>query len=186
MDNMKNYPVINSESAIQNELTTYYKLSHKITETVNNRLKSPENEYKEVVKSKKWGDSITILANQIGAQRAMLEDVHRLALEAYLNQHPHPPIALHLMQLLNPQSNPTACLSLFRKIPEYQKESSEGKIMSAQLNALVNLVPGKFATIIAGVMPNGKPIDFSSMHKKLILIEFWRAGNTYSREPSKL
>ena len=46
---------------------------------------------------------------------------------------------------------------------------------------MVKLVTGKQAPAVEGKTPDGKTFDLKSIHKKMIVIDFWKAANEFSR-----
>jgi len=85
------------------------------------------------------------------------------------------------MQDMNINDDPAAYYATYQKLSSAQKNSEEGKALGVKLNALIRLIPGALAPPIAGTMPDGKKLDLKAMHKKLVLVEFWRAGSVNSR-----
>ncbi len=62
------------------------------------------------------------------------------------------------------------------------KNSDDGKDLEVKLKELAKLAPGSPAPDIAGITPDGKPLNIKALHKKIILLDFWRSTNGSSRD----
>ncbi|MES2378266.1 MAG: hypothetical protein V4553_16870 [Bacteroidota bacterium] len=179
---LNSYPLVTSNSAIQNQLSDYKLLLEKMSWDAHQKVKALEEKFQQAVRSTPgWSDSTTALSNRTEAERKDLMDVSWRVLLAYMNKHPQNEIAAHMMHSMAMDNNPAAYYSVYQKFSPAQKNTDEGKDIGERLKALVRLKPGAMAPTIAGTQPDGKPLDLKSLHKKLILIEFWKAGNFQSR-----
>ncbi|MGF7082854.1 TlpA family protein disulfide reductase [Mucilaginibacter sp. UYCu711] len=179
---LNSYPQVTSNSPIQNQLSDYKLLFEKMSWDANQKVKALEEKFQQAVRSTPgWGDSTTALSNRVETERKDLTDVSWRVLLAYINKYPQNDIAAHMMQSMSMDLNPTAYYNVYQKFSPAQKNSDEGKDIGERLKALIRLKPGAMAPTIAGTMPDGKPFNLKSLHKKLILVEFWKAGNFQSR-----
>jgi hypothetical protein len=176
------YPQVTSNSNIQNQLSAYRHLFEAMSWDANQKVKALDEKFQQAVRSTPgWGDSTTALANRTEIERENLTDVSWRVLLAYINKYPQNKIAAHMMQSMSMDLNPTAYYGVYQKFTPAQKNSDEGKEIGIRLKALIRLQPGAMAPTIAGTQPDGKPLDLKSLHKKVILVEFWKAGNFQSR-----
>jgi peroxiredoxin len=79
------------------------------------------------------------------------------------------------------ESDPIFYNKIYQKFTPAVKATEDGKEIGDKLSKLVKLVPGHEAPAIEGKLINGKAFDPKSMHKKIFLIDFWRAGNQVAR-----
>lgn len=178
---LDSYPVVASTSAAQNQLSAFHALSERMGIEAHKKIKALEARMKQTISSKIWDDSVTALYNRTEALSTELSDTRRAALTAFINKYPQNQIAVHLFQSLNFESDPVAYYALFKKLRPDQQNSEDGKPIGSRLNALIHLMPGQQSPAIVGFMPDGKRLDLKAMHKKLILVELWRAANFKSR-----
>jgi hypothetical protein len=179
---LNSYPQVTSNSPIQNQLSDYKLLFEKMSWDANQKVKALEEKFQQAIRSTPgWGDSTTALSNCTETERKNLIDVNWRVLLAYINKYPHNDIAAHMMHSMSMDLNPTAYYEVYQKFSPAQKNSDEGKEIGDRLKALIRLKPGVMAPTIAGTQPDGKLLDLKAMHKKLILVEFWKAGNFQSR-----
>lgn len=177
-----NYPQITSNSNIQNQLSDYKQLSELMMRDANQRVKAIEEQYhQDIAAPKGWTGETSLLVNNLDSARKQLPDVSWQALLAYINKYPQNKIETHIMQNMSMDLNPTAYYAVYQKFSTEQKNSDEGKEIGDRLKVLIRLQPGAMAPTIAGTQPDGKPLDLKSLHKKAILVEFWKAGNYQSR-----
>ncbi|MFD2872966.1 TlpA family protein disulfide reductase [Mucilaginibacter ximonensis] len=175
------YPKIVSTSAIQNQLSAYHATYEHMAKVAGRKIRELDAKYVQERKSKIWDDSLTALATKTEKERTKLLDVGRMALADFVSKNPDNQIAVHIFQDLNYEADPVGYYVLFLQLSREQQKSEEGKGIGVKLNALIHLVPGALAPTIVGTMPDGKKLDLKTMHKKLILVEFWRAANYQSR-----
>jgi hypothetical protein len=176
------YPQVTSNSAIQNQLSDYKHLSEHIIWEANQKVKKLEKQYQQNIRlPKMWNNTTTLLVDSLDIARKKLPDVSWRALLAYINKYPQNQIAARIMQSMSMDANPAAYYAVYQKFSAEQKNTDEGKEIGDRLKILVRLQPGTMAPAIAGKLPDGKPFDLKALHKKLILVEFWKAGNFQSR-----
>lgn len=175
------YPLISSSSKIQNELSAYYKLSdslsykkhHKADSLIaklnskNSYFLSPDA-YNDLVKQVKEAQNQATISNA---------DI----LAVFAKKYPQNEIAAHLMIGLNYENEAAAYYKTYQTLSPEVKNSPEGQEVGETLNHLIKLVPGALAPAIYGNTPDGKPFDLKTIHKKVILLSFWRSGDSNSR-----
>src|SRR5690606_35206175 len=69
--------------------------------------------------------------------------------------------------------DPNAFLPAFEKFPPEVKNSTLGRVLKQQLDALALSAVGKKAPEITGQTPDGKQLSLSDLKGKLTLIDFW-------------
>jgi hypothetical protein len=176
------YPQITSNSAIQNQLSDYKHLSEHIIWDATQKVKTLEEQYhQDIAAPKMWNGKTTSLINGLDSARKALPDASWQALLAYINKYPQNQISAHIMQSMSMDNNPAAYYTVYKKFSAEQKSTDEGKEIGDRLKVLIRLQPGTMAPAIAGTLPDGKPFDLKAMNKKIILVEFWKAGNYQSR-----
>ncbi|NNU33443.1 hypothetical protein HK413_03390 [Mucilaginibacter sp. S1162] len=163
-------------------MSNYRQLSESMMNDANQRVKVLEDQlHQDIAAPKAWNGETNSLVNNLDSARKQLPDVSWQALLAYINKYPQNQIAAHIMQNMNMDLNPNAYYAVYQKFSTEQKNSDEGKEIGDRLKVLIRLQPGAMAPTIAGTQPDGKPLDLKSLHKKVILVEFWKAGNYQSR-----
>jgi hypothetical protein len=176
------YPQVTSHSTVQNQLSAYKHLAEHMIWDANQKVKTLEEQYHQEIKAPgMWNDSTTLLVDRLSTERQKLSDIGWQTLLAYINKYPQNKIAAHIMQSMSMDINPAAYYAVYQKFSPGQKNSDEGKEIGDRLKVLIRLQPGAMAPTIAGTQPDGKPLDLKSLHKKVILVEFWKAGNYQSR-----
>ncbi len=181
---LNHYPVITSPSKIQQQLSAFYTIAdnqdasiHQEITQLNARLKAKGN-------SMSKGDFANLLG-KISLDENKLLQSNVTAFKAFLKQYPQADISTHLMQKLNYADDPVSYNAIYQTLTPAAKNSDDGKEIGEKLSHLIKLVAGAQAPRIEGKMPDGKPFDPKSIHKKLILVDFWRAANDFSRQNHK-
>ncbi|MCC8424688.1 thioredoxin-like domain-containing protein [Mucilaginibacter sp. UR6-11] len=181
-NNLNNYPQVTSGSAIQNQLSAYHALDEEIKDASEQKLRLLDGKYKRAIKSpQKWDDSTTSIANQAQIERTKALGIGQQVMMAYVNKYPKNEIAAHMMQGMDFEADPAGYYAVYQKLTSSQKNSDEGKAIGSKLKAIIRLVPGAPAPPIVGTTPDGKTVDLAALHKKVILVEFWKAANVASR-----
>jgi hypothetical protein len=182
-DQPASYPKIQTSSKIQNQLSAYQKILGDMSRQTLKNLEKFDAAYKQALDQLRgdWADSVTTLSNSVEAERTKLGNIGRLALLTYITQNPDNEIAAHLMRNMNFEADPAIYNKLYQKFSDAQKNSDDGQDIGQRLNTMIHLSPGAPAPAIEGLTPDGKPFDIKKMGKKLVLVEFWRAGSVNSR-----
>lgn len=176
------YPLVSSSSKIQTELSAYYKLSDSLSYEKHHKADSliaklnekesyflPPDVYSKLVSSVKEAQKEATLSTAT-------------ILATFVKKYPANEVAAHLMSGLNYEDDAPAYYKIYQTLSPEAKKSPEGQQVGETLNHLVKLVPGALAPALSGDTPDGKAFDLKSIHKKVILISFWRSGDRNSRD----
>ena len=174
------YPRITSSSKIQQQLSAFYTLSDNLSfdgekevKRLNSELKTKGNSLSSV--------AYTQLLNELSAAETKIITNNITAFKEFVKQYPDSEISTHLMDKLNYDDDPSSYYAIYKTLSPAAKNTDEGKEIGDKLSHLIKLVVGVKAPPIYGKMADGKPFDQKTINKKLILIDFWRAGNDFSR-----
>lgn len=175
------YPKITSPSKIQDQLSAFYTLTDKLSLDVQNEIKQLKND----VKTK--GNSLspaayTALLNKLTLAENNLRANNVNAFSQFVKQYPNSVVTTHLMSKLNYEDDPASFYAIYKTLTQEAKNTDEGKEIGEKLSHLVKLMPGVKAPSISGNTPDGKPFDPKAVNGKVILVDFWRASNTISRQ----
>ncbi|MDF2434252.1 MAG: hypothetical protein JWP44_3883 [Mucilaginibacter sp.] len=175
------YPKITSPSKIQDQLSAFYTLTDKLSLDVQNEIKQLKND----VKTK--GNSLspaayTALLNKLTLAENNLRANNVNAFSQFVKQYPNSVVSAHLMSKLNYEDDPVSFYAIYKTLTQEAKNTDEGKEIGEKLSHLVKLMPGVKAPSISGNTPDGKPFDPKAVNGKVILVDFWRASNTISRQ----
>jgi peroxiredoxin len=178
-----NYPLITSSSKIQNQLSAYYAIadsfkavSRKTVVAINAQMQNVQN---QVLHPGEYTSRINKMQDdELNANR-----VDNLAIfNTFMQKYPDNEIAAHLMLKADYQSDPVSFYKLFQKFSEAARNSDEGKQLDSTLKQLTKLAVGGVAPALSGTTPDGKKADIKALNKKIILLDFWRSGNTTDHE----
>ena len=175
------YPKIESPSKIQQQLSAFYAISDKLVADINEQLKQLNYELRTKGDGMSQNDYHDLLGKISLAENKMLQS-NVLAFKEFLKHYPKTDISTHLMQKLNYEDDPASYYAIYNSLSPTAKNSDEGKEIGDKLSHLIKLTVGVKAPDILGNTPDGKPFDKKSVNKKLILIDFWRVGNAFSRK----
>ncbi len=122
----------------------------------------------------------TARANALRAEAVSLSEQLMQAREEYLDlltRHIQTQPATHATPFMILSSfrrpDPNAFLPAFEKFPPEVKNSTLGRVLKQQLDALALSAVGKKAPEITGQTPDGKQLSLSDLKGKLTLIDFW-------------
>ena len=175
-----NYPKITSPSKIQDQLSAFYILADKLTLQAKKEIDSLNSEIKAKGNSSSKIDFIASLNKLSEAKINSLQN-NVTAFREYVKQYPKSEISTHLMAKLSYEDDPVSFYEIYKTLTPAAKNTDEGKEIGNRLSHLVKLIVGAEAPPIYGKTPDGKPFDQKSIIQKIILIDFWRAGNEFSR-----
>jgi len=176
------YPIITTTSKMQNELSAYYTMADSIKHTTH--------------------DKMIILVNQMNSRSALLlgpakyqelldkvkeaqtQDnlIGSSVIEAFLKRYPQNVVIAHIMAGTGYATDPEKSYKIYEKFSDAAKKSDDGYEIGEKLKHLIKLVPGGTAPELAGTTPDGKTIDLKKLNKKVILVEFWKAGIVIARK----
>ncbi|HEY4196181.1 MAG TPA: thioredoxin-like domain-containing protein [Mucilaginibacter sp.] len=174
-----NYPKITSPSKIQADLSAYYKLVDE--QGVSLRKEADEVKVKLRKMDRSSANQYNAMVEKLSAAEARETTGKFEALKLFVKQNPQSSISAYLMNKLDYESKPVEFYDVFKQFSPEAKASTDGKEIGVRLSNLVKLVPGAQSPDIVGNTPDGKPFDKSSIKKKLILLDFWRASDDISR-----
>ena len=174
------YPKITSQSKTQQQLSAFYTIEDKMLDANRREVKSLNNELTVKGGAMSRSDYINLIGKLSEATNKQLQS-YILAFKEFLKQYPASDISTHILAKLNYEDDPAGYYAIYKTLSPEARNSDEGKEIGDKLSHLVKLLPGVMAPAIAGKMPDGKAFDPKSINKKLILIDFWRAGNEFSR-----
>jgi Thioredoxin-like len=177
---LNKYPKITSSSKTQEQLSAFYTMFDKISADANQEVKKLNLELK-TNGNKLSNVEYSQLLNELGAAETKMITNNIIAFKEFVKQYPNSDISTHLMSKLNYEDDPAGYYAIYKTLSPAAKNTDEGKEIGDKLNHLIKLVVGVKAPAIYGKMPDGKPFDQKSITKKYILIDFWRAGNDFSR-----
>ena len=121
------------------------------------------------------------MINQLSAAEIKVATNNNAAFTEFVKLYPESDISCHLMSKLSYEDDPVAFYKIYQALSPAARNTDEGKEIGDKLSHLVKLIPGAKAPAILGKTADGKLFDPASLHKKLFLIDFWRAGNNFSR-----
>ncbi|MES2808762.1 MAG: TlpA disulfide reductase family protein [Bacteroidota bacterium] len=182
---INDYPTITSTSAIQKQLSQYNAINDTMRHearrkviAINNKMKNGGDEIKD-------GDNIEEIA-RLQEEEIKASRIDAFAVfNAYIAKYPDSEVAAHIMLGMDYQNDPENYNKLFQKFSAAAKTSADGKVLEQKLKQLSGLAPGSPMPKIAGTTPSGEALDIKAMHKKLLLIDFWRSTNGTSRDNHK-
>lgn len=177
-----NYPSIKSTSDLQNQLTDYYTLANDrlsmAAKSVADASASMVDPRLQSVSGKSIEQLSDVYAKAIKAQKKIQSAI----LNEFITKYPQNQVAAHLLYQLDYVQDPADYNPVYQKFSADQKATDEGKEEGDKLGALMKLAPGATAPKLVGQTADGKPFDASTINKKLILVEFWRADNEDARD----
>ncbi|MDB5136072.1 MAG: hypothetical protein JWP37_2675 [Mucilaginibacter sp.] len=179
-DKTYKYPKITSSSKIQNELSAYYMLVDQQSADAHQKAQNMAAEVKKKTNSSSAAQ-YTVLINKLSAAEDKEAAAGFSAYKQFVKEYPQSSISAHLMSKMDYAGKPVEYYDLYKTFGAEAKNSDEGKEIGEKLGHLVKLVTGAKSPVIVGNTPDGKPFDQSSIKRKIILVDFWRAGNQISR-----
>ncbi|WP_428330463.1 thioredoxin-like domain-containing protein [Mucilaginibacter sp.] len=175
------YPKITSPSKIQEQLSAFYTLSDKMSLATEQEAMELHKQIK-TQSARLSTEAFNNLLYKVSETEKKMHDNNVNAFKAFLKQYPQSEISTHLMSKLNYEDDPVSYYAIYQTLTPAAKNTDEGKEIGDKLSHLIKLVAGIKAPAIQGKTPDGKPFDPKTINKKLIVIDFWRAGNDFSRQ----
>lgn len=182
---INDYPTITSTSELQKQLSQF----NAINDTMRHEARRKVIAINKQMKT--GGDEITDDANIEEIARLQEEEIKAsrvdplVPFKAFMSKYPDNEVAAHLMLGMDYQNDPANYQKLYQTFSPAAKASADGKTLEQKLKQLSGLVPGSQMPKIAGTTPTGETLDIKAMHKKLLLIDFWRSTNGTSRDNHK-
>lgn len=182
-NDLTKYPKIKTESKIQNELTAYYTLANELVADVAQKVKEERAFLKSSAGKSLEGTAYLARVDKLKELQDQQTEVEASVIEKFIEKYPKSAIAAHFIKNADYKSDPVRYYALYNKLSDEAKDSEEGKEVGGKLSGLAKLVPGQTAPDIYGTDIKGKAFDRKAFkNKKIILIDFWRAGNEVSRQ----
>lgn len=176
-----NYPKITSSAKIQNDLSDYYTLLDQQQGAATKDIVDTKDQLHKVMSRQHTIEENNSLVNKLNDLSTNEKNAELEALRAFAKKDPQSSISAHLMSGQAYDAHPIEYYDLFKTFTDEAKNSGEGIEIGTKLARLVKLQPGSQSPILVGNTPDGKPFDPSSIKKKIILVDFWRAVNQVSR-----
>jgi len=179
---LANYPKITAPaSATQQQLTAFYTTVDQMNGDLNQRLAKLNARVNSKESNALPKDEFNALLNSVSELEGKKFGIVEQAFEKYVTENPQNTIGAHVMLRQDYESDPVFYNRIYQKFTPAVKATEDGKEIGEKLGRLVKLVAGHEAPAIEGKLINGKVFDPKSMHKKIFLIDFWRAGNQVAR-----
>jgi hypothetical protein len=180
-DNRKGlYPVVNTTSKTQQELSDYYAVENGMAGTLNRTIDSLIT-YLDTREAKALPRKVHVaFTDKTRGYQIKRRQMEPQILSAYMAKHPDNVVAAHIMaqQYLDEYSKEYN--SIFKNLSEKAKSTDDGLKVSNKLGVLTKLLPGAEAPAITGITLDGKAFDRRSIKAKVILIEFWVTSSQQS------
>jgi hypothetical protein len=126
-------------------------------------------------------DAYNSLVAKQSENETKLRDADAVVFKQFLKQYPQSEIAGHIFSKLDYEGDPVTYYALFKSLSPVAQQSEDGQEIGDKLSHMIKLVTGKKAPALEGNTPDGKPFDPKTIHKKVIVLDFWKAGNSFSR-----
>ncbi len=172
------YPLIITSSKTQSELNDYHAIADKLIIKTDEKLRLLTDSMNVVMLPEKYNRVV----NNFKLAQTAKKDASFNALNSYLAQYPDSKVITHLLANINYENEPVKFYNLYQKFSAKAKNTDEGIVIGNRLSALVKLMPGMTPPLLQGKTPDSKTINFKSLNKKLIIVEFWRASLSVSRK----
>jgi hypothetical protein len=173
------YPKITSPSKIQEQLSAFYTLSDKLSIDNEQASRKLREEVKNGTGLSK--EAFNNLLGKLAEAEGKVRDNNVVVFKEFVKEYPNSEISAHLMEKINYEEDPASYYAIYKTLSPAAQNSDEGKEIGDKLSHLIKLVKGSKAPAIAGKTPDGKAFDPKSITAKVILVDFWRAGNEISR-----
>lgn len=179
---LANYPKITApSSATQQQLTAFYTTVDQMNSDLNQKLAELNAKVNSKASDALPKDQFNALLNSVSELEGKKYGIVERAFEKYVTENPQNTIGAHVMLRQDYESDPVFYNKIYQKFSPVVKATEDGKAIGDKLSKLIKLVPGHEAPPIAGKLIDGKPFDPKGMHKKIFLVDFWRAGNQIAR-----
>jgi len=180
-DELYKYPKITSPSKIQEQLSMFYTLADNMSaETQQQIVKINKNLTDNV--NKLSPEAYTAQLTKLQEYQSKMRDVNATAFKQFLKQYPQSEISAHILSKLDYEGDPVTYYAIYKSLSPAAQSSEDGQEIGDKLSHMIKLVAGKQAPALEGKTPDGKTFDPKSVHKKLIVVDFWKAGNEFSRK----
>lgn len=174
------YPKISSSSKIQEQLSSFYTMVDKLSAESQRQIVKINKKLKDDY-AKLSPDVYNNLLAKLQEAQTKLRDADAIVFKDFLKQYPQSEISAHLLSKMDYEGDPVSYYAIFKSLIPAAQNSEDGQDIGARLSKMIKLVAGAKAPALEGNTPDGKRFDPKSIHKKLIVLDFWKAGNSFSR-----
>ncbi|MBE9584159.1 redoxin domain-containing protein [Mucilaginibacter sp. JRF] len=182
-NDLTKYPKIKTDSKIQNELSAYYTLADELVADIAQKVKDERAFLRSSEGKSLEGAAYLERVDKLKQLQQEQVAVEATVIEKFIEKYPKSTIAAHFIKKVDYKDDPARYYALYNKLSDEAKNTEEGKEIGPKLAGLAKLVAGQTAPDIFGTDANGKAFDRKAFAgKKIILIDFWRAGNEVSRQ----
>lgn len=185
-DKLYLYPVIKTDSKIQNQLSEYYtaaaEKTHKADVIVQNLTGLIYDKDSPAAGLGNTAD----LQKQLDDAKANFDKTQAMVLGDFISKNPQNEVAAHILSQIDYKKDPVSYYAVYQKFSPAQQNTDDGKTEGDDLKDLIKLAPGAPAPQLTGKTPDGKQFDSKSINKKVILVEFWRSDVEASRHNHKM
>jgi peroxiredoxin len=180
---INDYPYITASSTLQMQLSAFNAIRDTARHDAHNKAIDITKQMQQISDTEIKSTTQIGRLSDLQAKQLQANQIDEFAVyKEFMSKYPDNAIAGHLMKSLPYQDNPVAYYALFNKFSVLAKNSDDGKELEVKLKGLAKLAPGSPAPDIAGTTIDGKPLDIKALHKKIILLDFWRSTNGSSRD----
>jgi len=180
---INDYPVITSSSQLQTQLSEYNAINDTMRHQARQKVLAINKQIKEINDADiKTMDQLKSVSKLQSEEIKVNQNDSFPAFKAFMDKYPDNGVAAHIMKSLDYQNDPVTYYKIFQEFSSAAKSSDDGKELESKLSALSQLAPGSPAPEVSGNTPDGKPLNFKAIGKKLILLDFWRSSNGSSRD----
>lgn len=181
--NINDYPAITSSSQWQTQLSEYNVINDDVRHQSRQKVLDLNKRIKELdAVDPKTMDQLNEMSKLQRDQLKFNQVDGTAAFKTFMEKYPDNAVAAHILKTLDYQIDPAYYYKVFQDFSSAAKSSDDGKELEAKLSALSRLAPGSTAPEVAGTTPDGKTINFKTMNKKIIVLDFWRSSNGSSRD----
>jgi hypothetical protein len=179
---LANYPKVTAPSSTtQQQLNSFYTAADQMNGDLNQELAELYAKVNSKATNALPKDQFNALLNSVSELEGKKYGIVEKAFDKYVTDNPQNTIGAHIMLRQDYESDPVFYNQIYQKLTPAVKATEDGKEIGDKLSKLVKLVPGHEAPAIEGKLISGKAFDPKGMHKKIFLIDFWRAGNQVAR-----
>ncbi|OCX52389.1 hypothetical protein BEL04_13045 [Mucilaginibacter sp. PPCGB 2223] len=177
---LSNYPKVTSGSKRQQEISDYHNLVTQLSKSF--KAEADSLDAALIKKGDRLDrDQFNLLNQKASDARDKARSTGFSALAQFIKSHPNSEFAARFMEEQDYRSQPVKYYALYQQMGATAKNSAEGKMIGEALSHLAKLLPGQSAPAINGKTFDGKTFAQITAGKKVFLIDFWRAGNSFSR-----
>ena len=180
-DDLNEYPIVKTDNKVQTDLSKYYAVFKE-----ESKLAKAELQKAEKFADQLRGDAYNQLYYAIDKAKLKIVNAKLSTLEKISKTDFSPKVLFFLVQNSGElqETQPKKFLAILNSIKNEYKEDDEYKELLFALESKIRVSKGQKLIIkVFGKDINGNTFDPVSLeNKKVLLIEFWKSGNTISRK----